>query len=88
MCPLTRHGDDNEAAIRLGIQASQDAFEAYRSIECATIYENWKDGTIRGAMSLTCETGLTDQRTHAIWQHWLQYMDSTPPILPEPKPNE
>jgi uncharacterized protein YecT (DUF1311 family) len=83
-----RYGDDNESAVRLGIQAAQDAFEAYRSIECATVYENWKDGTIRGAMILSCETALTDERTHDIWRHWLQYMDSTPPILPEPKPTE
>jgi uncharacterized protein YecT (DUF1311 family) len=85
---LKRHGDDNEAAVRIGIQAAQNAFEAYRSIECATVYEDWKDGTIRGAMILSCETALTDERTHDIWQHWLQYMDSTPPILPEPKPTE
>jgi uncharacterized protein YecT (DUF1311 family) len=85
---LTRYADDNEAAVRLGIQASQDAFEAYRSIECATVYEDWKDGTIRGAMSLSCETALTDERTHDIWADWLQYMDSTPPILPEPEPTK
>ena len=85
---LDRYGEDNEAAVRLGMHASQQAFEAYRSIECQTVYEDWKDGTIRGAMSLSCEIGLTDQRTHDIWQHWLHYMDSTPPILPEPKPTK
>jgi uncharacterized protein YecT (DUF1311 family) len=83
---LRRCGDDNQSALRIGIQAAQDAFEAYRSIECAAVYENWKDGTIRGAMSLSCETRLTDARTHDIWQDWLQYMDSTPPVLPEPTP--
>jgi uncharacterized protein YecT (DUF1311 family) len=81
-----RYSDQNEAAVRLGIEASQSAFEAYRSTECATVYEEWKDGTIRGAMELGCEIELTDQRTHDIWAHWLQYMDSTPPVLPEPKP--
>src|SRR5438270_14021924 len=83
-----RYSDDNEAAVRLGIQASQGAFEAYRSTECMTVYEDWKDGTIRGAMQLGCEIELTDQRTHDVWSHWLQYMDSTPPILPEPKPTK
>jgi uncharacterized protein YecT (DUF1311 family) len=82
---LDRYGEDKDAAVRLGIQASQHAFEAYRSIECQTVYEDWKDGTIRGAMSLSCEIRLTDERTHDVWQHWLHYMDSTPPILPEPK---
>ncbi|MFL6764396.1 MAG: lysozyme inhibitor LprI family protein [Sphingomicrobium sp.] len=85
---FSRYGDDNNAAVRLGIQASQDAFETYRSIECATVSENWKGGTIGGAMNLACETALTDERTHDIWAHWLQYMDSTPPILPEPKPTK
>ena len=83
---LQRYGENSGSSVRLGIQAAQDAFEAYRSIECAAVYENWKDGTIRGAMSLSCETRLTDARTHDIWQDWLQYMDSTPPVLPEPTP--
>ena len=87
---LERYGSDEpgDAAIRLGITASQDAFEAYRSIECDAVYENWKEGTIRGAMGATCAIGLTDQRTHVVWEHWLRYMDSTPPILAEPKPTE
>jgi uncharacterized protein YecT (DUF1311 family) len=85
---LNRYAGDDEAAVRLGIQSSQAAFEAYRSIECDTVYEDWKDGTIRRAMSLACRTSLTDQRTHDVWQHWLRYMDSTPPILAEPKPTE
>lgn len=85
---LDRYDGGDEAAVRLGIKASQDAFEAYRSIECATILEHWKGGTIRGVMILSCEIGLTDQRTHTVWQHWLQYADSTPPILPEPRPTE
>jgi uncharacterized protein YecT (DUF1311 family) len=85
---LDRYADDNDSAVRLGIEASQSAFEAYRSTECATVYENWKGGTIRNAMELGCEIELTDQRTHDVWQHWLKYMDSTPPILPEPKPTK
>ena len=75
-------------AVRLGIDASQAAFEAYRRIECATVYEAWKDVTIRNQMSLSCEIDLTDERTHYIWEHWLQYLDSSPPILPEPRPTK
>lgn len=85
---LHRYNGEDKAAVRLGISASQDAFEAYRSIECATVYENWKEGTIRGAMNLSCQISLTDQRTHAVWQNWLVYPDSTPPILPEPAETE
>ena len=80
-----RHPEDEKAAVRLGLQASQRAFEAYRSIECDTVFEDWKEGTIRGSMGLGCQVQLTDQRTHDIWRHWLQYMDNTPPILPEPQ---
>jgi uncharacterized protein YecT (DUF1311 family) len=85
---LTHHGLDDEGAARLGLQASQQAFEAYRSIECQTVYENWKGGTIRTAMGLICEIDLTDQRTLEIWQQWLTYKDSTPPILPKPEPTK
>ena len=83
---LARFSDDGESAVRLGIEASSSAFESYRKIECDTVLENWKDGTIRGLMTLSCQITLTDERTHTIWANWLQYMDSTPPILPDPKP--
>jgi uncharacterized protein YecT (DUF1311 family) len=79
---------EEQPAVRLGIEASEKAFEAYREIECATVYENWKDGTIRGAMDLGCQIALTDERTHTVWSNWLTYMDSAPPDLPEPKPTE
>ena len=87
---IDRHTDEDgkSDSVAFGIQASQTAFEAYRSIECAVVYEDWKEGTIRGAMGSTCATELTDQRTHTVWENWLRYMDSTPPILPEPKPTE
>ena len=85
---IDRHPEDDKAGVRLGLQASQRAFEAYRSIECDTVFEDWKEGTIRGSMLLGCQVKLTDQRTHDIWRHWLQYMDSTPPVLPEPQPTE
>ena len=78
----------DNSAVRLGLDASKVAFEAYRRTECATVYEAWKDGTIRVQMSLSCQIDLTDERTHYVWEHWLQYMDSTPPILPEPKPTK
>jgi uncharacterized protein YecT (DUF1311 family) len=85
---LHKYASGQERAVRLGIEASQKAFEAYRSIECRTVFEDWKDGTIRGSMELGCEIGMTDDRTHDIWRHWLEYIDSTPPILPEPKPTK
>jgi uncharacterized protein YecT (DUF1311 family) len=80
---LERFADDEGvvSAIRMG----DSAFEAYRENECGAVYEQWRDGTIRNMMSLTCSIGLTDERTRTIWSSWLTYMDSTPPILPEPR---
>jgi uncharacterized protein YecT (DUF1311 family) len=87
---IERHTDDSGKfdAVALGIQASQTAFEAYREIECNSVLEDFKDGTIRGIMTLGCRLSLTNERTHTVWNNWLQYMDSTPPLLPDPKPIE
>jgi len=82
---IQRYAND-QPAVRSGIRASEKAFEAYRDGECLTMYEAWKDGTIRVAMQVGCLIELTDQRTHTVWTNWLRYADSTPPILPEPEP--
>ncbi|MBY6127273.1 DUF1311 domain-containing protein [Qipengyuania aquimaris] len=78
------HADRPELAKE--IAASDAAFLAYRDAECGAVYEDWKEGTIRGVMGLTCSISMTDSRTLTIWSNWLTYMDSTPPVLPEPKP--
>ena len=75
---------DNNSALGDLIRESDIAFNLYRDRECASVYEQWKDGSIRNAMTLRCSIRLTDQRTHDIWQHWLTYQDSSEPILPEP----
>ena len=67
------------------IRTSDAAFNAHRDAECDAVWENWKDGTIRTAMSLTCAITMTDLRTHDIWENWLTYMDNTAPDLPEPR---
>lgn len=51
---------------------------------CDSVYTQWRDGTIRGVMGISCKTKLTKQRTHELWENFLTYMDSTPPVLPEP----
>ncbi|NNC51418.1 MAG: DUF1311 domain-containing protein [Erythrobacter sp.] len=78
------HSDRPELA--KDIEASDAAFLAYRDAECGAVYEDWKEGTIRGVMGLDCSIAMTDRRTLTIWRNWLTYMDSTPPVLPEPKP--
>ncbi|AZG35763.1 lysozyme inhibitor LprI family protein [Shewanella psychromarinicola] len=67
------------------LHLSQRDWLPYRESYCHAIYELWRDGTIRGAMYHGCMLQLTVQRTHNIWQHYLTYMDSSEPILPEPK---
>jgi uncharacterized protein YecT (DUF1311 family) len=81
---LARHTDRPELAAK--IKASDAAFAAYADAECDAVYEDWKEGTIRGVMFLSCQIALVDARTRTVWQHWLTYMDDTPPVLPEPLP--
>lgn len=66
------------------IQVAQKQWQAYAAAHCGAVYTQWRDGTIRGVMGITCRTRLTKRRTHDIWQDFLTYMDSTPPVLPEP----
>jgi uncharacterized protein YecT (DUF1311 family) len=67
------------------LNKSQEAWLAYRKAHCDAVYEQWSGGTIRGAMFGGCMLKLTKLRTHVIWQDYLTYMDSTNPLLPEPK---
>ncbi|MEZ9300640.1 lysozyme inhibitor LprI family protein [Vibrio splendidus] len=67
------------------IKVAQESWQAYISAHCDSVYTQWRDGSIRGLMALSCKTKLTKQRTHEVWENFLTYMDSTPPVLPEPK---
>ena len=69
----------------IAIKAAQTNWKAYMSSHCDSIYTQWREGSIRGVMAISCKTALTKQRTHDIWSNFLTYMDSTPPVLPEPK---
>ena len=68
------------------MRASEAKFDAYREQECDAVYEDFKEGTIRTMMSITCSLDLVDKRTATIWQNWLSYADSTPADLPKPGP--
>lgn len=80
---LDRHGDDKK--LTEAIENAQKAWRSYRGAHCNSIYTMWRQGTIRDVMSLECQTRLTKQRTHELWLEFLTYMDSTDPVLPEPK---
>ena len=66
------------------IKLSQHDWLQYRESYCDAIYSQWREGTIRGVMYLSCKKQLTQQRTHTLWADFLTYMDSTEPVLPEP----
>jgi len=80
------HADDGHAAAMAlaDFDRAEQAWTAYRKAECGAVYDYWSDGTIRTSMELTCEIDLTRRHTRTVWSEWLTYMDSTPPILPEP----
>ncbi len=80
---LQHHGDDQ--TLLKSIKKAQTAWLNYATAHCESIYTQWRDGTIRGVMALSCKTQLTKQRTHEIWSAFLTFMDSSPPILPEPE---
>ncbi|MFS1504803.1 lysozyme inhibitor LprI family protein [Vibrio lentus] len=67
------------------IKVAQERWQTYMTAHCDSVYIQWRDGSIRGLMALSCKTKLTKQRTHEVWVNFLTYMDSTPPVLPEPK---
>ncbi|MDA0147378.1 lysozyme inhibitor LprI family protein [Vibrio sp. LaRot3] len=67
------------------MKVAHEKWHAYRQSHCDSIYTMWRQGTIRNAKSLDCRIQLTKQRTHILWENFLTYADSTPPVLPEPK---
>jgi uncharacterized protein YecT (DUF1311 family) len=63
---------------------AERAWEAYREAECGGVFDYWSGGTIRVSMDQVCQIRLTYLHTHTVWREWLTYLDSTPPLLPEP----
>ena len=85
---LAREGADPASGtpkLLAGFDAAEHSWEDYRKRQCDNIYVHWQGGTIRTAMALGCHMSLTRQRTHFVWESYLTYIDSTPPVLPEPK---
>lgn len=74
-----------DAELVASIKKAQESWQAYMTAHCDSVYTQWRDGSIRGVMALSCKTTLTKERTHEVWANFLTYMDSTPPVLPEPK---
>ena len=66
------------------LASSQAAWAAYARIVCEGVNDAFKDGSIHTAMFLGCMIEMTHERTRVIWRNHLTYVDSTPPVLPEP----
>ncbi|MEZ9622609.1 lysozyme inhibitor LprI family protein [Vibrio sp. 10N.222.55.A3] len=73
-----------DAELVASIKKAQESWQAYMTAHCDSVYTQWREGSIRGVMALSCKMTLTKQRTHEVWVNSLTYMDSTPPVLPEP----
>ena len=73
-----------EGRKRLNLDTTQKAWEAYRSAHCGDVYTFWADGSIRHRQIAQCQLDLTLSRTHDVWQAYLTFADSTPPLLPAP----
>jgi len=77
-------GDTTAAKALTDFDAAEKAWATYADAECGAVYDYWYGGAIRLVQNLDCQISLTRLHTHTIWRQWLTYMDSTPPILPEP----
>jgi uncharacterized protein YecT (DUF1311 family) len=75
---------DNELIVE-SIEKAQQSWLVYRLDQCSSVYNIWRDGTIRSIMGLSCSIRMTQLRTHQIWHSYLTYMDDSPPLLPEPE---
>jgi len=77
--------DASAATLLTGFDNAERVWDHYRKAQCDNVFAFWQGGTIRVAMELECETRLIRARTRFVWQTFLTYPDSTPPILPEPE---
>ena len=78
-----QQADDTELVT--AIQTAQQAWAAYAQAHCDSVFTQWRDGTIRGVMAISCQTQLTQERTHTLWENFLTFMDNSEPVLPEPE---
>ena len=74
---------NHDAELVEAIKLSQKAWLQYRNAHCDAVYTQWRSGTIRGFMAISCKTELIEQRTYELWKTFLKN-DQTDPVLPEP----
>ena len=74
----------SEKEVMKKIDISDNAFKKYRKYQCDAAYNYW-DGHYKIFKYHECYIRITQNRTHEIWNDFLTYPDSTPPLLPEPQ---
>lgn len=75
---------EGEEAVLAALDLAQQSWLDYRREHCLAVRELWAGGSIRGVMMNQCLLHQTRQRIWDIWETYLTFMDSTPPLLPEP----
>ncbi|MFZ6873353.1 lysozyme inhibitor LprI family protein [Undibacterium sp. Di27W] len=73
-----------EGQNKINLESTQKAWEDYRSAHCGDVYTFWAGGSIRHRQMAQCQLDLTLSRTRDVWQAYLTFADSTPPLLPAP----
>ncbi|WP_158253618.1 lysozyme inhibitor LprI family protein [Chromobacterium alticapitis] len=76
---------DRENDKKPDLQGEQAAWRQCVSAHCGDAYDYWRDGSIPYIEAPLCSIRLARERTHHIWEAFLTYPDSTPPLLPEPQ---
>lgn len=80
---LKRYAYDPETSG--AILKADKLWKAYRDAQCGAVYSSWRDGAIRFSAHESCVNSMNIARSKELWQSFLTYVDSTPPILPEPR---
>lgn len=80
--------DSDPAYFHRLVAAFNEESKAWNSLidkASSASYISWEGGSIRTEKSLSRKIELIEFQVYNIWKNWLTYVDSTPPILPEPK---
>lgn len=66
------------------LSESQQLWEKYLRKHCDSMYSRDR-GSAGARFAAECQIRLYDERIYEIWKSYLTYLDSTPPVLPDPK---
>jgi uncharacterized protein YecT (DUF1311 family) len=68
----------------INLDVAQADWLRYRTAQCGDVYTFWERGTFRHRAAAQCRIDLARARTHDLWSAYLTFVDSTPPLRPEP----